>query len=544
MLSRSLVSLFVLALVACDDAPTPASSDAPTRSAGQAAIYGNDDRTDWYAETDEGLKQLGYRSIVAMIDRSEIDDDDPANVQIDGDVLGPSYSLCTDERFYDQMSAASCSGTLIDDDLVLTAGHCVGVDDCGSNRWVFRYLYESEGELSPLTAEDVYNCEETLVRRVSSTRDGEWDYAIIRLDRPATPRHEPAAFALPLAAVATGDPVRILGFGSGLPLKIDAGGVVTSARSNSLDYFEATTDSFGGNSGSGVFNTANQVIGILVRGQQDYSYRRGCGVATEYPEEGTSDGSEGISYAAQAVNALCETGWPSVRLCGTEVACGDGICSPREECDEDCAPVCGDGNCEPGEEESCEDDCGSDVPAGWSCDAEIWGAGDGCDCRCGAWDTDCDDPRQEVFNCEANEACVEPGVCRANVEPPPDVPEGWFCDAAFYNDGNGCDCACGAWDLDCDDPTAEVYNCTARDTCVEPGVCSRGGGGEDAGPIDVPDAGGDASGGGDDGLGNILNGDDGAGSPGCATAGAGNASSLGLALFGLAVLSRRRRAMR
>lgn len=52
-----------------------------------------------------------------------------------------------------------------------------------------------------------------------------------------------------------------------------------------------------------------------------------------------------------------------------------------------------------------------EVCAQWTCDPSYYDVGDGCDCDCGAWDPDCNDPWQEVYNCEDGETCVDPGVC-------------------------------------------------------------------------------------------------------------------------------------
>ena len=42
----------------------------------------------------------------------------------------------------------------------------------------------------------------------------------------------------------------------------------------------------------------------------------------------------------------------------------------------------------------------------------------------------------------------------------PVVPDNWTCDPSFYEAGDGCDCACGAWDPDCDDPSMSVFGCS------------------------------------------------------------------------------------
>ena len=133
----------------------------------------------------------------------------------------------------------------------------------------------------------------------------------------------------------------------------------------------------------------------------------------------------------------------------------------------------------------------SNVPSGWTCEASFYGAGDGCDCACGAWDPDCDDASSSVYNCGGDidtDVCVNTngGTCQASSSSgsgsgstpqyssppsspsPPSVPSGWTCNPAFYDASDGCDCACGAWDPDCDGAYGgALYNCgDGDDTCV------------------------------------------------------------------------------
>ncbi len=152
--------------------------------------------------------------------------------------------------------------------------------------------------------------------------------------------------------------------------------------------------------------------------------------------------------------------------CRTETTCGDGVRGGDEECD--------DGNTTDGD--GCDSACMRESTGGWFCDPTYFGTGDGCDCDCGEYDPDCDDPTQIVLNCAFDETCSDAGTC----EPDTGGPTGdWFCSPAWFGGGDGCDCGCGARDPDCDDPAQEVYGCLPGQVCDAAGDCASEGGGGD-----------------------------------------------------------------
>lgn len=327
-------------------------------------VYGDDDRTDVYAHPSAFWRGVARQSIVALVPEGDVDDADPRDVQLLGPPLRVSRDLCEGERFREQPTAANCSGTLVDLDLVLTAGHCVrSDDDCARQRFVFDYLYDADGELATIDAdEDVYRCGELVARE----DDGSVDYALVRLDRIVHPSHVPAPVRREDSALPMDHPLVVLGFGSGLPLKIDDGGQVTAPNADTLEWFGANLDTFGGNSGSGVFDDDGNVVGILVRGEPDYESRGDCQVVAVLPNLPDDGRDEDCTYVARALEGLCATGTSTV-LCESE----GGLCRAcrgRPDCPDDlqcvdgaCIPRCGPAGCPDGF--TCFDDglCHADV---------------------------------------------------------------------------------------------------------------------------------------------------------------------------------------
>lgn len=106
------------------------------------------------------------------------------------------------------------------------------------------------------------------------------------------------------------------------------------------------------------------------------------------------------------------------------------------------------------------------IPTAWTCPDEDYEAGDECHCGCGTSDPDCEDDGATVVGCEGETTCYKgTGACV--------VPE-WTCEAAYYGAKDGCDCECGAYDPDCDDPDASVFGCDEANhtgVCLPDGTC-------------------------------------------------------------------------
>lgn len=236
-------------------------------------IYGEDNRVDLYEIQNQAVL-VAARSTAAVFSTRSL-----KNQGTFFEVLGKSFAeernMCATEAFVDQPASAFCSAFLVGQDLVATAGHCVKVSDCATTAFAFDYALLSSNnpeEARNLNSENVYFCDRIIKREYTTTID----YALIQLDRPVTGR-DPLKMSQNYPVVGT--ELTVIGNPSGIPTKVADGAQV---RRTQTGYFVANLDTYGGNSGSAVFNSETlEVMGILVRGERDYKYdyQNSCNVS-------------------------------------------------------------------------------------------------------------------------------------------------------------------------------------------------------------------------------------------------------------------------
>ncbi|MCB0357599.1 MAG: trypsin-like peptidase domain-containing protein, partial [Bdellovibrionales bacterium] len=278
-LNYGLVAIYtILFLTACGktnrhDSTEPIGIQKSSSKLSTRIIYGNDDRKDLYEVNDQQLVEWAS-STVALVDENNIEELSGDFVHLKTKKFGAKYSLCDTEPYREQPIAAFCSGFLVKEDVIITAWHCVNsTAKCNKTKFVFGFAMNSFSD-DPviINTKDVYNCKELIRSEVNGKGA---DFAVVKLDRKVTDR-------LPLKLRQTGfltvgTNVTVIGHPTGIPTKIADGAQV---RMLNQSFFRTNLDTYGGNSGSAVFNSlTGEVEGVLVRGDIDFVYKNGCRVS-------------------------------------------------------------------------------------------------------------------------------------------------------------------------------------------------------------------------------------------------------------------------
>ncbi|HLW57961.1 MAG TPA: serine protease [Bacteriovoracaceae bacterium] len=233
---------------------------------GQKAIYGsrldneftNKDSTDMIKILSTGIGYIVPKKRIRKYDRQ--------TSMIEARPLRELSNLCSHERFAQNLaSAPSCTGFLVAEDLLVTAGHCIeDKKDCKDMNIVFGVTVAKETSQGFRIANDnIYTCKKVITSSNSNGRD----YSLIKLNKKVKARK----------IYRIGDDSKLTDKSSVYMIGHPLGLAVTytkPARVTHLyldDIFKAPLNSFSGNSGSPVLNAAtDEVVGILTAGQTDY----------------------------------------------------------------------------------------------------------------------------------------------------------------------------------------------------------------------------------------------------------------------------------
>lgn len=248
-------------------------------------IYGEDERIDVYQETDP-QRLLWAAATCALVDVSQLTKNADGTYTLslyEYSYMG--YPACEEEPFANQPVAAFCTGFMVGTDLIATAGHCYDATDLADVRFIFGFIMLSETiPVAIFTPDQIYQGVEVVAHALY----GDYDHAIIRVDRPiVAPKATPFQIRRE-GVIEKGTKVGAIGHPNGLPMKL-AFGENTVVKDNSPEaYFTTNADTFGGNSGSPVINAETGIVeGIHVRGYYPRQYLQGsCFLSVALPDDG------------------------------------------------------------------------------------------------------------------------------------------------------------------------------------------------------------------------------------------------------------------
>lgn len=224
-----------------------------------AGISGNDDREESRGSGVPALLRDLSLSVPAIVEKKFL-------IPSGNNFIPQGYSMekmgfCPDVRFSGQQYLARCSSSLIGEDLVLTAGHCIDDDLkkwCRDYAVVFDYADGVGDKL--VDKKNVFNCKEVIYRKFEGAFDE--DLALIRLERKVPQRE-----IIPVSKnpVTVGIPLSMIGYPMGISQKIVDDGSVTRIGPDKYS-FRHKLDTFSSNSGGPLFNSDGEQVGVLVRG--------------------------------------------------------------------------------------------------------------------------------------------------------------------------------------------------------------------------------------------------------------------------------------
>jgi len=247
---------------------------------GTGSVYQWDDRHEWQDHDNNILRDYGD-SVAAMVLNSRlIPNRDLSEFTFAQIPIKESARICAQERFSQQTSLATCSGFLVAEDILLTAGHCVqNADEWRNYQWVFDFKKGTQ----KFSRNQVYGFKKIISRKDHQSRFKIQDYALIKLQR-STGR--PGLPYRTSGKVKKNTALAMIGYPLGLPLKITDHAWVQKKTLKELInpfhrfskknyYFNANLDAYAGNSGSPVINLETGLVeGILSNGHSDFKKDR------------------------------------------------------------------------------------------------------------------------------------------------------------------------------------------------------------------------------------------------------------------------------
>jgi trypsin-like peptidase len=169
--------------------------------------------------------------------------------------LGATSAFVTrHERRVGYQVPTGCTGTLISDDLFISAGHCSWA--AGQS---VRFNYQNAPDGTARSTVDF-----PVAQVVEQEYNASWDYAIVRLS--GSPGREYGhAIVAPIDPPA-GSLLAIIHHPNHLPKQVHVGPLLDYTAALGANWFRHQVDTEGGGSGAGILDTAGRLVGIHTNG--------------------------------------------------------------------------------------------------------------------------------------------------------------------------------------------------------------------------------------------------------------------------------------
>lgn len=241
-------------------------------------IWGRDSRMDYYEIRDEQIKK-NTGCVAAICKKNDLSDNGQGFSTLRVKNYGKSFNLCRIEPFRHQPIAAGrlCTGFLVKEDVIATAGHCAKEKNIADLRFVFGYrMSDSSTPVIQVPNKNIYKGIDIIGRDYDHNKRSDW--ALVKLDRDVVGQ---LAAKLSGKEISPEKPVYIIGYPVGLPLKYSPGATVSDITKT---CFSADLNVYCGSSGSPVFDSeTHEVIGIVVRGDnRDFRFVENCWMSVIY----------------------------------------------------------------------------------------------------------------------------------------------------------------------------------------------------------------------------------------------------------------------
>jgi len=194
---------------------------------------------------------------------------------------GKTMQLCPDERFTEQTTYGHCTAFLIHPRVLLTAAHCIlpkGKIENSQHSYCdnFSFWLDYNDKIpkpygSKINPRKVLHCQKIIYAENNDSfqsKDDPIDFALLELTEPI---YDVAPLKMRSADLPAKTLVSTIGHPHGLPAKF-SGLSPLLANDNGSTSQAVNLDTLGGNSGSPIFNTKQEVVGVLTDGHQYDTY--------------------------------------------------------------------------------------------------------------------------------------------------------------------------------------------------------------------------------------------------------------------------------